>query len=418
MFGDSRAFWFPREVDSPKSYEDAFCYDAGRGIAAVADGVSQGMLSKPWANILTKAAVEDPPNPEEAEEFQCWLAERRSEWSSGVDFDNLGFFHRRRLQQVGGGFATFLWLELFPVTQDDPCAEEDTYRWIAHAVGDCCMFHVRDGELLTTFPMMTSTDFGRSPQSLGSADLSQDHLLTFERYDDYCRVGDLFVLCSDAIAHALIRARESDRPVEWDWLLSLDDPAWQTWVTTLRAEKGLEFDDTTLVLLPVADSNPQDQILVESPGSIAWSGELFVETPASGEDVGTENDSPADNVDTTSEQVEEDQAVSHASTEPTSANTAGLQSNELPDVVENLDEGSPAEATETACQEAIDHASRGDEPNLETPAEAEDMGHASRTGEEATPEMGAAALEGVKTDEVETAVPRNDTQPNKASHQE
>ena len=50
---ESRSLWVAKDTELPQYYEDAFCLDAERGTAAIADGVSEGIFSGQWARILT-----------------------------------------------------------------------------------------------------------------------------------------------------------------------------------------------------------------------------------------------------------------------------------------------------------------------------------------------------------------------------
>ena len=277
MFSDVRNFWFPRDVNKPRAYEDAYCLDSRSGLVAVADGVAGGVFSAPWANILTKATVEDPPDPAAADAFKEWLAKNRKDWKAGIDFSKLDYFQQRKLQEVGGGFSTLIWLDLRPVGEDDPRRETEAYRCLGCAVGDCCFFHVRDGQVLGTFPITESKQFDLTPSSIGSSNLNQDHHLQFELLDDYCRPGDLLVLATDAIACHLMKQLEQGAAIDWDGMLDMDEQQWAAWITELRAENAIRIDDTTLVLLPVAapvtDGEANDDNDIDH--SFLWSGHLF-----------------------------------------------------------------------------------------------------------------------------------------------
>src|SRR5262249_61547162 len=63
----------------------------------------------------------------------------------------------------GGAFAPFLGLVLEP-NPDGPAP----WKWQAHAVGDSCLFLVRRGEPVLSFPLAHSAEFGSTPRLVGS----------------------------------------------------------------------------------------------------------------------------------------------------------------------------------------------------------------------------------------------------------
>ena len=265
MFDDVKVFQLPRDVNDPAANEDSYCCDEHHPVAAVADGVAGGIFSDRWAAILTSAVFAAPPNLDDAECFRAWLAECRSRWSQGIDLAKLGYFHRRRLTQVRGGYATLLWLEAAPAAEGS--LDDGDFGWKSAAVGDCCLFHVRDGRLLKSFPIETSEAFGLQPPSLGSADSDEDELFKFERWEGSCRTGDLFALCSDAIACTLIQTLEKGDSVDWDSIARMDEPEWTNWVVGMREAQRIRFDDTTMVLLTVGE--PARLSFLREPGSEA-----------------------------------------------------------------------------------------------------------------------------------------------------
>ena len=72
---EARVFSFPKDPENPSQYEDAWHYDPGRGIAAIADGVSSSIFSRPWAEVLVHAA-EGLPKPNDPTGLVRWLREQ------------------------------------------------------------------------------------------------------------------------------------------------------------------------------------------------------------------------------------------------------------------------------------------------------------------------------------------------------
>jgi len=246
----SRCFWLAKDADYADEYQDAFELDSDRGLAAIADGVSSALFSGPWARILTKATVSDPPNLDDSPQFLDWLGRQRTAWQGQIDTRNLPWNVRPRL--VHGAMTTLLWVELVPDGQSDDLVP-GRYRLRATAIGDCCLFQCRQGECLRTFPMQAAAEFGLDPAVIGSIDRKLDHLLEFQVVEDECWPGDLLVLATDALALWAMGRAEAGDPVAWDNYWDVSEEAWREEIMSLRRESEMRYDDTTLVLLRVIE---------------------------------------------------------------------------------------------------------------------------------------------------------------------
>ncbi|HWB08432.1 MAG TPA: hypothetical protein VG826_04380 [Pirellulales bacterium] len=250
---ESRTFWLSKDADEPAQYQDAFALDPETGRAAIADGVSSAIFSGPWARLLTLAAAADPPPLEDGAAFQAWLAEKRAAWANSVDTSKLTWYQRPKM--VDGAMTTLLWLELVPAeTNDQGLALR--YQLQAFAIGDSCLFHVRDGKPLYWFPLETSGEFGLNPAVLASVDRQADHLLEFKARSQDCLPGDLLVLATDAIALWAIERIESGEMIDWARSWDCSDEDWRQEIFASREAKQMRFDDSTLVLLGVVEERP------------------------------------------------------------------------------------------------------------------------------------------------------------------
>ena len=202
---ESRVFWLPKDPGYADEYEDACAVDLERGRASIADGVSSAIFSGARARTLTAAVVADPPDVA-SPEFWDWLAERRREWSEAIDPSRLTFFQRGKLQQCGGAFATLLWLEWREI--------EGGIEWKCTALGDGGLLHVRDGQLLTAFPISAADELNADPLTVASVARSGDQHLEFRSAEGVAQPGDWLVLTTDASARlgaAVLRSRPAAR---------------------------------------------------------------------------------------------------------------------------------------------------------------------------------------------------------------
>jgi hypothetical protein len=138
-----------------------------------------------------------------------------------------------------------LWIELRP----ELAGGEEGYRLRCVAIGDCCLFHERNGEPLVAFPMTRSEDFNLTPAVLTSLD--GDSLPQFQTVEYRCLPGDILVLCTDAIGCWALARQEQSQPVRWQDYWKLAPDAWSTEILSLRTAKQIRADDSTLALLRV-----------------------------------------------------------------------------------------------------------------------------------------------------------------------
>jgi hypothetical protein len=277
---DTRLFTLAKDPEHPEGFQDACCVDSGRHLMAIADGVSSALFSGPWAAILAEAAVADSPNPHNATEFAEWLLRQRERWAASIDTANLAWHQKAKLPT--GAFSTLLYVSICPADAAR-AGSFGGYRLMAFALGDSCLFQIRGGELVRSFPLEKSEQFQVDPVVLGSLDLKRDHLLEFAFLDEMCYPGDDLVLCTDAVAEWAVRSYETGDPPVWNdfWLMTEDD--WRSGVAWLRQERQMRIDDSTMLMLrvvdehaplPATDGRPQTSsgVVVESEdeSSLDW----------------------------------------------------------------------------------------------------------------------------------------------------
>lgn len=272
MFFQRKTFWLPKDLGHENEYQDAYALDARRGIVAIADGVSSSMFARRWAQILTRAIVADSSeespggvlDPRDPEQLNRWLAASRAAWAETIDTSTLAWHQKAKLRD--GAFSTLLWMSLSPTTER--VNEQPTYQLTAHSLGDCLLLHIRDDELLVSFPFDSPEQFDQTPYSLGSvpsAGKPQPPIVTLETT---CQVGDLLVLCSDAFGAWALATEASDEPVDWHALWQTPRETWQEQIVQLRDAQQIRFDDTTLVILRLLDhtASPDGVELHPPPG--------------------------------------------------------------------------------------------------------------------------------------------------------
>ena len=250
-----REFWLPKAGNGPDEYEDAYLAVYPQQIrvsgrrtarAVVADGASESAFAREWANVLTNAFVDRPPDLSNLTEdsLTTWLLLAQEAWHSGVPWDRLPWHGEPKAR--AGAFATLLGLTI-------GSAPDDSQRlcWQALAVGDSCLFVVRDDRLLLSFPIGDTAEFDNDPALVCSNPANAGGLWESVRLSSgECAPGDLLFLATDALACWFLASHAaSGNP--WETLLALDAPGWDAWVGEQRRAGSMRNDDMTLVIIEV-----------------------------------------------------------------------------------------------------------------------------------------------------------------------
>ena len=248
-------FWLPKAGNDPEEYEDAFrvvCPPqvgaSGLGAAriAVSDGASESSFAREWANFLTDAFVTQPPASCGLTEdsLNTWLKSPQERWHASVPWDRLPWHGETKTQ--AGSLATLLGLTVKAAPDNS-----GQLSWQALAVGDSCLFIVRENRLWLSFPLEDSAQFDNNPALLCSnPDNSGNMWEGIHQRSGECATGDLLILATDALA-CWILAENAAEERPWETLLGLDSSEWETWVGEQRHGGFMRNDDTTLVIIQV-----------------------------------------------------------------------------------------------------------------------------------------------------------------------
>lgn len=221
----------------------------GRVFVGVADGATEGLLAGEWANITLKSlsktagCIHTPDNvtPQLSEAVRTW-----------------GRF--KRLRTVNGKPLTALpaWLEDEALARGafaTVCAAwfSEEGEWIGAAIGDSCVFHLRQDKLVKAWPLSTSSEFNNSPYLVSSeAACTVDLAKHIKIFPSRWEREDHFYFATDALACWILQQHEKEAS-PWSKMKSFDAIAapdeFSVFVESLRAAGEIRNDDTTLVRL-------------------------------------------------------------------------------------------------------------------------------------------------------------------------
>ena len=216
---DVSVFRIPKAGSSRAEYEDAVAWSTRRRRFAVADGASASAFARLWAELLARTYTAGRLRPEHLQED---LDPLKSRWIQTVETHDLPWYALEQVRR--GAFAALVGLTI-----------HDDGMWTALAVGDSCVFQLRNGELLQAFPIVDPEEFANRPFLIGSRTKCDTEWV--RTTEGSWEPGDAFLLMSDALAALFLR----DKRLEMN--------GFRRWVARMRAERLLRNDDVSLLHL-------------------------------------------------------------------------------------------------------------------------------------------------------------------------
>lgn len=234
--------------DEPSAGRAEVASKQGRVFVGVADGATEGVLAGEWANITLKSLSKTAGDIHTPDDVMPQLNEAVQTW---------GRF--KRLRTVNGTkplTALPAWLEDEAVARgafSTACVVwfDDNGEWSGAAIGDSCVFQIRQDELVEVWPVSASSEFNNSPY-LVSSETACNHELAAHiktRRSQWER-EDRFYFATDALACWILKQHENQTP-PWNKLASFDSIAapdeFSAFVASIRDAGEIQNDDTTLV---------------------------------------------------------------------------------------------------------------------------------------------------------------------------
>jgi hypothetical protein len=247
-----KSFWTPKEGNSTEEYEDAFAYSIEEGRFAVADGATESSFARAWANSLVQAFTNHPPPSFRSRAaWKEWLRPLGHAWQCGIDWERLPWFAVEKAR--AGAFSSLLGLQFMGggygrLRPSSKGMTARVWRWQALAIGDSCLFQVREDTLLSSFPLDRAEGFGNRPILLSSVPGNDEGVWDQVRFEaGYCRPQDAFLLMTDALAR-WFTVQHQDGAKPWVELCALNSQEdFESFVSGLRGSGSLRNDDVTLL---------------------------------------------------------------------------------------------------------------------------------------------------------------------------
>ncbi|MCP3821366.1 hypothetical protein NLX86_25700 [Streptomyces sp. A3M-1-3] len=231
----------------------------------VCDGATESALAKDWARLLSRVAAEQAMERPDVlaggaafEEFASSAVAQWDPWLAQytqvrvAEGRPLKWYEHTKLAE--GAYATLLTVRVDPDSDPGPGsdseASEPAWRWRAAALGDSCLFHLRDDRLVRAFPVTAAEEFGTAPNLFGSRNHDVALLACRTRLaEGRCGPGDRLFLMTDALAAWFLSASDRDSAVRQ--LLEFSGPddlgGFMDWLDGLRECQQLRNDDVAVV---------------------------------------------------------------------------------------------------------------------------------------------------------------------------
>ncbi|MFC4033434.1 protein phosphatase 2C domain-containing protein [Streptomyces polygonati] len=207
--------------------EDACGFDEGAGLAVVCDGAGSQFASREWARCLVRRFIAEP-EPLLYGDPAAWVTAAGADWRAGLDLHAAG--DRVRRAANGGSGAT--------IAAVRATTSPGGHLLDVSAVGDTCVYVVRDGRPHFAHPIAVSGEFPARPPLVTTWDTDPPARASLE-----LRTGDTVILATDATARWA-----ATRPAgDWEKLVRLTIAHLADLLTRRRDRGEIADDDLTLL---------------------------------------------------------------------------------------------------------------------------------------------------------------------------
>ena len=220
---------------SDKSFEECEdVYGVSGTRAAVADGATEYFGAKLWGRALVSSFLLGY-NPLGNVGIHRDISRRWKKWmevySTSIQDD---WFGKEKIKQ--GAAAAFLGIEL----------HDRSFK--AVALGDCCFFHVSNGETIRSWPFHDSNQFGSIPSLVTTSGIPSSYLKVTERFEP----GDQIFLCTDAISKWILSFPNKNE-LAWKTLLKKDaQQNFHKLIDDFRSANRFRLDDDDVTVIAIS----------------------------------------------------------------------------------------------------------------------------------------------------------------------
>ena len=249
-----RGFLAPKAGFSCEQCEDALRISQTK--FCVSDGAGSASYSSEWAWALCfRVLKKSPPSQGSNQEFSEWLAPARTCWNTLVPWERLIRPIQRKKAQRGSG-ATLAGIEILDVQ------ETSSLRFRYFALGDSCIFLVRNNTCIWTQPIKHEDGFGFTPALIHTRqEYDRQTIQSWKEGEEEALPGDFLILATDALSEFIYRVlcQQNNDQELLPWIRKLllirkkhSNREFVTFIETKRRERKLRNDDVALVIIHIS----------------------------------------------------------------------------------------------------------------------------------------------------------------------
>jgi hypothetical protein len=220
---------------------------------ALSDGATETSFSREWATILAASYV---GGADSRRRLMKNLPSERRTWAHIANRKPLPWYAEQKLKL--GAFATLLGIRLTAINVSKVQRRRHVgalCQWRSTAIGDSCLFVVRDGTLRRAWPLYKSKDFGNRPQLLPSRpQLDSEVRRSLVECTGTSTAEETIFLTTDAVAQWFLREFECGG-VPWEDLGAAlgSENDFEQFVRSLLERRKIRNDDLTAIRVCVND---------------------------------------------------------------------------------------------------------------------------------------------------------------------
>jgi hypothetical protein len=235
-----RQLLLPKLDHDASECEDAIAFDIQTARFAVTDGATEAFHAQQWARNLAEHWVRNEATLT-LEEFRKWVATEGRELHDSWNGLTLSWYSEEKART--GSFAAFVGVELDLQTA--------TPSWKAIALGDTCLVHCRDRELLKSLPLSRSESFNSNPILVASnAALHETTMQSVVVDSGSCESGDVLLLMSDGAASWCLQRFETG-DFDPNFLEGKDDEELRRFFDGERQAGRIRNDDIAIMRIEI-----------------------------------------------------------------------------------------------------------------------------------------------------------------------
>jgi len=233
---ETSIFSVQKSGNKEEENEDAYAIGKNGNLIAISDGASDSFSSRIWAQLLSQEFIDKPIDFNNKEVILAWLESIQQKWLEKIDWEKLPWFMKEKAK--GGDFASLLTLTI----------SEERNRFISYAIGDSCLFIIRENKCLT-FPIEKRNEFNNYPYLISSHSKNNVHVFgKIKVLDCEIRENDIIIMATDSVAKWILQEYEAGSDVSIQ-LTKMDSELFKDFVIGLRRSKELRNDDSTIILI-------------------------------------------------------------------------------------------------------------------------------------------------------------------------